>query len=165
MNTKINLSVILMLIFCTLGFAQEKTVSGKITEDSGIPLPGVNILVKGTSSGAQSDFDGNYSLQVEAGQTLIFSYLGFKTEEKLVGNETTVNMTMYQDATSLDEIVVTALGISRSKKSLGYATQKIESEDISKAKGVNFVNSLSGKLAGVTVSRNNNFGGSTNVII
>ncbi|WP_025667828.1 SusC/RagA family TonB-linked outer membrane protein [Aquimarina megaterium] len=165
MNTKINLSVILMLIFCTISFAQEKTVSGKITEDSGIPLPGVNILVKGTSIGALSDFDGNYSLQVEAGQTLIFSYLGFKTEEKLVGNEATINMIMYQDATSLDEIVVTALGISRSKKSLGYATQQIESEDISKAKGVNFVNSLSGKLAGVTVSRNNNFGGSTNVII
>ena len=141
------------------------TVNGTVTDNEGAPLPGVNILIKGTSSGVQSDFDGKYSLQVETGQTLVFSYLGFKTEERIVGASSTINVQMQEDAAKLDEVVITALGISREKKSLGYATQTVETEGLSKAKDVNFVNSLSGKLAGVTVSRNNNFGGSTNIII
>jgi TonB-linked SusC/RagA family outer membrane protein len=149
MNTKNNLSVILMLIYCTISFAQEKTVSGTITEDSGIPLPGVNVMIKGTSSGAQSDFDGNYSLQVETGQTLVFSYLGFKTEEKLVGNESTVNVTMLEDATSLEQVVVTAFGITKSKKSLGYAQQTVKGENLNKTLEVDLNASLAGKVSGI----------------
>ncbi len=165
MNTKTNISVILMLFFCAISFAQVKTISGKITEASGIPLPGVNILIKDTNTGALSDFDGNYSIQAEEGQILVFSYIGFQSAERTVGSETSINVQMEEDETSLDEVVVTALGISRSKKSLGYAVQDIKAEEVNTAKDVNFVNSLSGKLAGVNISRNNNFGGSTNVII
>ncbi|MEW7279870.1 SusC/RagA family TonB-linked outer membrane protein [Aquimarina sp. 2201CG1-2-11] len=165
MNTKTNISVILMLFFCAISFAQVKTISGTITEASGIPLPGVNILIKDTNTGALSDFEGNYSIEAEEGQILVFSYIGFQSTEITLGTGTSINVQMEEDETSLDEVVVTALGISRSKKSLGYAVQDIKAEEVNTAKDVNFVNSLSGKLAGVNISRNNNFGGSTNVII
>ncbi|MAP81528.1 MAG: SusC/RagA family protein [Aequorivita sp.] len=165
MKTKFSgiLTLVLVLIV-QLSFAQEKTISGMVTDDSGLPLPGVNIIIKGTSTGTQSDFDGNYTIEAATGQTLVYSYVGFETQEVVVGASDSINVTM-QAGSTLDEVVVTALGVSREKQSLGYSTQQVEGEDISTVKGNNFTNALSGKVSGLQIKRNNNFGGSTNVVI
>ena len=165
MKTKFSGILTLLLVFIVqLAFAQEKTISGTVADDAGLPLPGVNIIIQGTSTGTQSDFDGNYTIEAAQGQTLVFSYVGFDTQEIAVGASNRIDVTM-QAGSVLDEVVVTALGISREKQSLGYATQEVEGEDISVVKGNNFTNALSGKVSGLQIRRNNNFGGSTNVVI
>ncbi len=165
MKTKFNgILTLLLVFFVQLTFAQEKTISGAVTDDTGLPLPGVNIIIKGTATGTQSDFDGNYSIEANEGQTLVFSYVGFETQEVLVGTSNTIDVAM-QAGSALDEVVVTALGVSREKQSLGYSTQQVEGEDIATVKGNNFTNALSGKVSGLQIRRNNNFGGSTNVVI
>ncbi len=165
MKTKFSgILTLLLVLIVQLTFAQEKTISGMVTDDTGLPLPGVNIIIKGTSTGTQSDFDGNYTIDAAQGQTLVYSYVGFETQENAVGASNKINVTM-QAGSVLDEVVVTALGISREKQSLGYSTQEVEGEDISTVKGNNFTNALSGKVSGLNIRRNNNFGGSTNVVI
>ncbi|WP_394364089.1 SusC/RagA family TonB-linked outer membrane protein [Aequorivita lipolytica] len=155
---------LLLVLIVQLAFAQEKTISGMVADDTGLPLPGVNIIIKGTSTGTQSDFDGNYTIDAAMGQTLIYSYVGFETQEKAVGASNKMDVTL-QAGSVLDEVVVTALGISREKQSLGYSTQQVAGEDLATVKSNNFTNGLSGKVAGLQIRRNNNFGGSTNVVI
>ena len=165
MKTKFSgILTLLLALVVQLTFAQEKTISGTVADDTGLPLPGVNIIIKGTTSGTQSDFDGNYAISASEGQTLIYSYVGFETQEILVGASNSINVSM-QAGSVLDEVVVTALGISREKQSLGYSTQEVTGEEISTVKSNNFVNALSGQVSGLQVRRNNNFGGSTNVVI
>ncbi len=165
MKTKFSgILTLLLVLVVQLAFAQEKTISGTVTDDTGLPLPGVNIIIKGTSTGTQSDFDGNYTIEAAVGQTLVYSYVGFETQEIAVGASNRIDVTM-QAGSVLDEVVVTALGVSREKQSLGYSTQQVEGEDISIVKGNNFTNALSGKVSGLNIKRNNNFGGSTNVVI
>lgn len=147
-------------------WAQDLTVTGKITSsEDGSPLPGVNVVVKGTTSGTVSDVSGNYSLSAPAEGTLVFTFIGLKTQEVPVSNRTTVDVIMAQDVQQLTEVVVTALNIPREKASLGYATQQVNSEAVTRAKDQNFLNSLSGKISGVQIRRTNNFAGSTNVVI
>ena len=166
MKTKFSGILTLLLAFVVqLTFAQEKTISGIISDNSGLPIPGVNILVKGTTNGTQSDFDGKFSINGKSGDVLVFSYLGLKTQQVTVGASNTVNVTMLEDAAVLDEVVVTALGIKREKKSLGYATQEVKGDAVSAVKSQNFVNSLSGKVAGLSIKTSGNLGGSTNVVI
>ncbi len=98
MKTKFNGILTLLLVFIVqLTFAQEKMISGAVTDDNGLPLPGVNIIIKGTTTGTQSDFDGNYSIEASVGQTLVYSYVGFETEEIAVGTSNTINVSMKQD--------------------------------------------------------------------
>lgn len=165
MKTKFSgILTLLLVLIVQLAFAQEKTISGTVADDTGLPLPGVNIIIKGTSTGTQSDFDGNYTIGAAVGQTLVYSYVGFDTQEIAVGASNKINITM-QAGSVLDEVVVTALGISREKQSLGYSTQQVAGEDLATVKTNNFTNGLSGKVAGLQIRRNNNFGGSTNVVI
>ena len=165
MKTKFSgILTLLLALVVQLAVAQEKTISGTVADDTGLPLPGVNIIIKGTSTGTQSDFDGNYSIEAAVGQTLVYSYVGFETQELAVGASNSMNVTM-QAGAALDEVVVTALGISREKQSLGYSTQEVGGDDVSTVKGNNFTNALSGKVSGLQIRRNNNFGGSTNVVI
>ncbi|WP_282143788.1 carboxypeptidase-like regulatory domain-containing protein, partial [Cellulophaga baltica] len=166
MKTKVNGIFTLLLAFVVhLTFAQEKTISGTVTDQQGVPLPGVNILVSGTNNGTQTDFDGMYTIKGTEGQTLVFTYVGQKEISKIIGATSSINVTMVEDAQALDEIVVTALGIKREKKSLGYATQEVKGDAVSAVKSNNFVNSLSGKVAGLSIKSSGNFGGSTNVVI
>ena len=95
---------------------EEKTVSGTVTDHDGIPLPGVNIVIRGTTSGTQSDFDGNYSLTVSEGDVLVFSYLGQQTTERTVGVSNTINVQMQEDAQALEEVVVIGYGNQEEKK-------------------------------------------------
>ncbi len=165
MKTKFSgILTLLLVLVVQLTFAQEKTISGTVADDTGLPLPGVNIIIQGTSTGTQSDFDGNYTIEAAQGQILVYSYVGFETQEVAVGASNNINVTL-QAGSVLDEVVVTALGISREKQSLGYSTQEVDGEDISTVKGGNFTNALSGKVSGLQIRRNNNFGGSTNIVI
>jgi TonB-linked SusC/RagA family outer membrane protein len=132
--------------------AQERNISGRVTSAAdNSPLPGVNVVVKGSSTGSLTDADGRYTIQAPAGSTLIFSYIGFATQELAVGNSTTLNVSLAEDVRSLDEVVVTALGIEREKRSLTYAVQEIRSDEIIRAREVNVVNALNAKVAGVQI--------------
>ena len=148
-------------------YAQTKTVSGMVTSlDGGEPLIGVTVGVKGTTTGALTDVNGKYSISVpQDAATLVFSYVGMKKQEIVISGRNTVDVVLEPDITGLAEVVVTALGISREKKSLGYSTQEVKGESLSQVKTANFMNSLSGKISGVQVQKNQNMGGSTNVIV
>ena len=169
-NYCFQLFALVMVFFAHSSFAQTATISGVVTEQgTGVPLAGVNVTVEGTSYGASTDFDGRYSLTAEnvQGKSLVFTYIGFKTESAaLIGGSQVVNMEMTEDATSLDEVVVTALGIKREAKALGYSLTEVDGEDISQVKTVSAVNSLQGRVAGVNISTaSTGAAGSSRVII
>ncbi|SDB66591.1 TonB-linked outer membrane protein, SusC/RagA family [Flavobacteriaceae bacterium MAR_2010_188] len=167
MKTKLSGILTLLLVFIVhLSFAQEKTITGTITDQSGLPLPGVNIIVQGTTNGTQSDFDGNYSINANAGQTLLYTYVGLKNQTITVGASNTINVTMEEDAAVLDEVIVTAQGIRREKKALGYAVSEVASEDIEQRPESDVARVLSGKASGVDItSQNGTSGSATNVVI
>lgn len=146
----------LFSLFILLGMVSatwaQRTISGKVTDSGGSPLIGVNILEAGTSNGVVTDLDGNYTLSVSEGATVVFSYTGFTEQSIPVGAQSVINITL-QEGVALDEVVVTALGISREKKSLTYAAQNINTQEISQARDLNVVNSLSGKVAGISIMR------------
>ena len=143
----------------------QRTVSGTITDDSGEPLPGVNVLIKGTTTGAQTDLDGNYRLSVEDGATLVISYVGFETQEVVVGNRTTIDVTM-GGAVELQEVVVTALGITKEKASLGYSVASVGSADLANRPEADVSRLLRGQAAGVDITQTSGLAGAgTNVII
>ena len=147
-------------------WAQDLTVTGKITSsEDGSDLPGVNVVVKGTTTGTVSDANGSYSISAPSTGTLVFTFIGLTSQEVPINNRTTVDVLMAQDIQQLSEVVVTALNIPREKASLGYSTQQVKGDAVTTAKDQNFINSLSGKVAGVQIRRSNNFGGSTNMVI
>ena len=145
-------------------FAQERIVSGIVSDEMG-PVADISVKVKGTEKGTVTDFDGNYSIKAKTGDTIEFTHVSYGAVEKIVGSSSKINVTMSSSGTELDEVVVTALGISREKKSLGYSTQKVSGEEVSRVKDANFVNALSGKISGVQIKSSGTMGGSTNVII
>jgi TonB-linked SusC/RagA family outer membrane protein len=165
---KLNLSRILTLFLVLLvqiTFAQFKTVTGTVTDDSGLPLPGANVLIKGTAQGTQTDFDGNYSIEAEDKQELVFTYIGFTTKIVKVGGNSVINVKM-ETGESLDEVVITALGIKSNPRSLTYAAETVTSKDIENTGETNLVNSLSSKAAGVSVvSSSGSVGASSNIRI
>jgi TonB-linked SusC/RagA family outer membrane protein len=133
--------------------AQTRTVSGKISDEEGVPIPGASIVVKGTTIGTVSSPDGTYSLNIpDDAVFLVFSFVGMKSQEVSIEGKTSINVVLSANFIDVDEVVVTALGISREKKALGYAVQEISGEDLTKAKDQNVVNSLSGKISGVQVT-------------
>jgi TonB-linked SusC/RagA family outer membrane protein len=155
----------LSLCFAIAAQAQTSTVSGKVTSSGdGSVLPGVNVLLKGTSTGTSTDADGNYKIEAGSGSTLVFSFIGFAQQEVNVGTQTEVNVVLVEDFTQLGEVVVTALGIERDKKALTYSAQMVATEEISEARSLNVVNSLSGKVAGLSFSTTGNGVGSSSRI-
>ena len=156
--------LLLFLCISTSMVLAQRTISGKVIDTDGESLIGVNILEAGTSNGTVTDFDGNYSLTVSEGATLTFSYTGYAEQSVVVGSQSIVNLTL-AEGVALDEVVVTALGISREKKSLSYSAQNVQTEDISKARALNVVNSLSGKVAGISVSPGGSGVGSSSRVI
>lgn len=132
---------------------QDRVVQGMVKDGNGDPLPGANIVEKGTSNGTQSDFDGKFSLELEGeNSALIISYLGFSTKEIMVGDQIYIEVSLEENAASLDETVVTALGILREEKSLGYAVTEVAGVTIRESSETNVVNALAGKVAGVQIS-------------
>jgi TonB-linked SusC/RagA family outer membrane protein len=163
---KLKLTRFLVLVFALisqLALSQEKNASGVVTDVSGLPLPGVNVVIKGTNKGTQTDFDGKFKIVAGEGDVLVFSYLGMKETERAASANMTIKLN--DDSVKLGDVVVTALGVGREKKSLGYGTQKVDGDEVNKLPTTNFINSLSGKVAGLQVKTNNNLGGSTNIVI
>lgn len=148
-------------------FAQQKEIKGTVTSKAdGLPLPGVNVLVEGTTNGTQTDFDGNYTLTASVGDVLTFSFIGMTTTQVTVGDSNIINVQLEEDAEQLGEIVVTALGIKKTRKSLTYAAQDINADELNKAKQTNPINSLSGKVSGVNITRSaSGAGGSVKVTL
>ena len=145
---------------------QGYQISGTVLDQDGSPLPGASIVEKGTTNGTQTDFDGNFSITVTNGNAVLaISYIGFAPQEVLVNERTSLTITMKESAAGLDEVVVTALGISREKKGLGYAVQELQGDDLNEARETNFVNSLAGKVAGVSISAGGAVGSSSRIVI
>jgi TonB-linked SusC/RagA family outer membrane protein len=164
---------ILLFLLVFYGFllsagAQQKTISGTVTssvEGEGI-LPGVTVYVKGTTTGITTDINGKYTLAVpQNATTLVFSYVGMKTQEIEISGRNLINVALESEILGLNEVVVTALGISREKKSLGYSVQQIGGEELNTARETNFVSSMSGKVSGVSIKQPNTMGGSANIVI
>jgi len=165
MKTKLNGFLTLFLaLLVQISFAQERMVSGIVSDNSGMPIPGVNVVIKGTTSGTQTDFDGKFSIKATPSQTLVFSFVGMKTKE-VVASSATLNVTMADNSVELEGVVVTALGIKREKKALGYAATTIGKEDITNVVTNNPLESLSGKVAGVDITAPTQPGSSTKVIV
>lgn len=147
-----------------IGFAQEKTLSG-VVEEGGMTLPGVTVMVAGTQNGTQTDMDGKYSLKVKKGDVIVFTFIGLESVKHTVGTSAVFNVTMTSSDEMLDEVVVTALGIKRDKKKLGYASQEIKGEELSDAGQTNAVNALSGNVSGIQVTAPSSMGGSTRIVM
>lgn len=148
--------------------AQQRVITGKvISEEDGLGLPGASVLVKGTTIGTTTDLDGNYSINVPDGSnTLIYSFVGLTTQEQNIGNRSVINITLLVDAATLGEVVVTAIGIEKDKKALGYAVSTVGEELIQNRPEADVSRVLQGKVAGVNITATNGMSGSgTNIII
>ncbi|RTY93090.1 SusC/RagA family TonB-linked outer membrane protein [Flavobacterium sp. RSP46] len=156
--------VLAIALISQVTFAQERMVSGLVSDESGLPIPGVNILVKGTTNGIQTDFDGKFQIMVAPEQMLVFSYIGMIGKEVLASS-TNLTIKLKDDAVQLEGVVVTALGIKREKKSLGYATQEVGGDLLSQGGQNNAVSALSGNVAGVQVVAPSTMGGSSRIIM
>lgn len=159
-----------MLVFMMFGItstlAQEKTISGTVSDATGLPLPGATVLVKGASSGTSTDFDGKYLIKTNQGATLVFSFVGYSTKEIRVGSSSTVNIQLSEDTQALEEVVVTAQGIKREKKALGYAVTTVGSEQLESRPEADIARVLNGKIAGVNIVGTGGIAGSgTNITI
>lgn len=146
--------------------AQNKQVNGKVTDSQGNPIPGASVLVRGTTNGAVTDIDGLYTVTVSPTDVLEYSFFGMKTQNIAVGELTKINVTLQDDMMALDEAVVTAMGISRAEKTLGYSATTVKNDELIAARSTNVANALSGKVAGVQVSSTSaDPGASSNIII
>ena len=143
----------------------QTPIKGAVVDEDNIPLAGVTIVVKGTSIGALTDFDGAYTINAKKGDVLSFSFVGLKSETRTVGDETTINITMVEDVSGLDEVVITALGIKRQKRDLGYATQGVTGKSLVRASSPDVITALSGQIAGVNISVPDGVEGSSSRIV
>lgn len=165
MKAKVTSLLICLMMLPLVAFAQQKKVTGVVTDTSGEPLVGVSILVKGTSFGTQTNIDGEFSINAADGDVLKFTYIGYHPQEITVSGST-VNVVLEEDSKTLDEVVVTALGIKREKKSLSYNVQELNGDVLTTNKDANFVNSLAGKVAGVNInSSSSGTGGISKVVM
>ncbi|SNZ01497.1 SusC/RagA family TonB-linked outer membrane protein [Flagellimonas pacifica] len=144
------------LVFVLLSIAsvqsQEKTITGTILDQTGTPLPGVNIIVQGTANGTQSDFDGNYAITASIGQTLVFTYLGQRTTQREVGAQNVINVQMEEDAQALEEVVVTGSASGKSLKELSFALGQVKNELLENVPATSAAAALQGKVSGVSIS-------------
>ena len=141
-------------------------VTGRVVDSAGEPLIGATIMVEGTKEGAVTDIDGNFTINTTSKAKLVISYVGYTTQIILVGDKTTIDVTLKEVANTMNEVVVTALGIKRAEKALSYNVQSVGSNELTRNKDANFVNSLNGKVAGVNISKSGSgVGGATRVIM
>ena len=142
-----------------------KNISGTITDAKGEPIIGANVVEKGSTNGTITDIDGKFSLSVPNKAVLVISYIGYAGKEIQVGEQSTINVILSEDTELLEEVVVTALGIKRSEKALGYSVQKVGGDEFTTVKGANIATSLSGKIAGVSVINTNAFNESSTILL
>ncbi|WP_055442887.1 SusC/RagA family TonB-linked outer membrane protein [Lacinutrix himadriensis] len=155
MKTKFSGILTLLLAFVVqFTFAQGKTISGTVSDENGLPLPTATVIIKGTTTGTSTDFDGNYSIAANQGDVLIFSYVGYANQNQTVGASNKMDVSLQPD-NSLDEVVITALGIKRIKDELTTATKVVKAEELTQAESPNIVASLTGKVSGLQINMTN----------
>ena len=155
----------LFVMATSMLFSQKMSVSGTVSDSSGSPLPGVSILIQGTNNGTSSDFDGNYKINATKGDVLVFSFLGYKTQNVTVSGQAH-NVSLVDDTSQLDEVIITAFGIKKEAKSLGYSVQQVKAEDLSLAGQNNSLEALQGKVAGLRINRTSgSAGGGVDMLI
>jgi len=161
---------LLLILLCFIGmqsFAQERRVTGTVKDGNGLPVAGASVYIKDTSNGAVTDMDGNFALNAPDNMEaiLVISSLGFDTQEIKLQNKSTFNIQLSENLEGLDEVVVTALGIKREKKALGYAVTEVKGDVIAETQRENFVNGLAGRVAGVEVNSTSGLPGSSSSIV
>ncbi|GAB3571666.1 SusC/RagA family TonB-linked outer membrane protein [Spirosoma luteolum] len=155
-----------MLALWSGASAQDRTITGRVTaQEDNSPIPGASVIVRGTSRGTTTDATGTFRIQADKGQTLRVSFIGATTQDVLVGNGTVVNVSLKQEANALNEVVVTALGIKREKRQLGYAVAEVSGQDLAQTQRDNFLNALQGRVAGVQVATTSGLPGSSSQVI
>ena len=152
-------------LLCFHSYAQDRTLKGRVLSKDGSSLPGASIIVKGSDRGTSANATGEFTLAAPANATLVISFIGYKPQEIAVGNQTSFDISLEEDASILNEVVVTALGIAREKKALGYSVQEVSGKQMTQARTTNFVNALSGKVAGVQVTGTNGAPGASSRIL
>ena len=152
-----------ILLFCAGSYAQ--TITGTVTDDSGTPFPGVTVTVVNTNRGTVTDFDGNYSIEASSGDQLQFSYIGMETKTITVGSTTEINTTLIADTEQLNEVVVTALGIKKEKRAVGYSVQEVDNESLTRNADQDVLGGLQGKVAGVNINATSGAAGAGSSII
>lgn len=166
MKRKLLMLFVGVFLLTVSALAQDKTITGKVTSaDDGSAVPGVTIRVKRTSSTVLSGSDGSYTIKAAQGDVLTFAFIGMTTEERTVGAASVINVSLKSSSSQLNEVIVTAYGIERSKKSLGYEAQSLKGTEIAQTQRDNFINALQGRLAGVTITPTNGLPGSSSQII
>jgi len=158
----------LMIVLTTqVTVAQVRNIKGTVADAAGLPLPGASITVDGSTKGSITDLDGNFTITVSKGETLIVSYLGFESQRILVGDALSVRVQLKDSSSNaLNEVVVTSLGIKKSRKSLTYSAQELKGEELTRVRDANIINTIAGKIAGVAVTKSSGgTGGSTKVVI
>ena len=155
------LSILLTLAFGLSSYAQQ--ITGSVSDDNGIPLPGASIVIQGSSSGTTTDFDGNFSIETSQGSTLVISYVGYESQQIVVGSSP-INVQLTSD-NALDEVVVTALGLTREKKSLGYSVTEVDGDEINSIKDNNIASSLMGKVAGLNITNSGTIGSASRITL
>jgi len=167
MKKMIGLFVFLIFMGIQIVNAQSKQITGTvISAEDGLGMPGVSVVIKGTTIGASTNIDGKFSLEASSSDVLMFSFVGMVAQEITVGGETVIDVVMETESIGVDEVVVTAIGVSRSEKSLGYAATSVKNEDLNKASPVSTLGGLQGKVAGVNISSSSGApGASTKVIL
>src|SRR5215213_2559530 len=154
----------MLMLISALAFAQTRAVTGRVTDAQGKPVPFASVTVKGTNTGVAADASGDFTIQAAPNAVLVFSAAGFQTSEVNLGTQTSVTASLSTQS-SMSEVVVTALGIRRTRNQVPYAAQQITGEEVSKNRNANFVQNLSGKVSGMEIRQANTLGGSTNVIL
>ena len=160
--------VLLLASLCRPAWAQDRTISGAVTDKAtGQGLPGVTVIVKGQPTiGASTNADGAYTLSVPStAKTLIYSFIGYTTQEMPITGSGRIAVALAPDTKQLNEVVVTALGVERTRNSLAYSATQVEGQDITVARNPNAINGLEGKIAGLAITQSNALGGSSNVVI
>lgn len=167
MRKVLSIAFTLVMLFCVVNLtqAQNRVVKGVVTASpDGLPMPGVTILDKTNQTGTTTNVDGEYSITVGPNSILVFSFIGYSSQEVTVGNQSEININLEEDASELSEVVVTALGISKEKEKLGYSLTEVGSETMTKARETNVANSLAGRVAGLVVKGTNSGPGGTSKI-
>ncbi len=166
MKKMIGLFVFLTFVGMQIVNAQSKTVTGTVTgAEDGLGIPGVSVIVKGTTNGVSTDINGKYSLKVNASDVLLFSFVGMISQEITVGSKTVINVVLKSKAIGVEEVVVTAMGLTRDKKSIGFAVQDVGAKELEKVKQSDAISALAGKTAGVQISSGSSMSGSNRILI
>lgn len=159
------ISTLFLVFVLQICFAQERTISGVVTDNAGIPIPGVNVQIKGSKNGTQTNFDGKYSLKASTGDLITFSFVGMTDSSVKVNASNVLNVALKDASVALEEVVVGALGVKRKEKAVGYAAQSIKGTELTETRETNLVNAMSGKIAGVQVTNSSGAVGASSRIV